>query len=218
MASETDSSNQFQSSFIQRLLNSSNSGIPLLFPFIFGSNSTNPPQETQDQSSRDRVIIFNPLTQSMIVMGSRVGSPLELESLFGDLVSTKSGPRSASKAAIDALPSVGIAKGESDDDQCVVCLEEWEASESAKEMPCKHRFHGNCIEKWLKINGSCPVCRFEMPVDEDEDANRKTREENGGERSRGIWLTINFGGSRRNDQNSSDESSDSPSDHQETFL
>ncbi|KAL8550300.1 hypothetical protein ACS0TY_008939 [Phlomoides rotata] len=202
MASETGSSDQFQS----------NRGIPILFPFIFGFSSPDPPQESQDQSTsgepRGPLIIINPLTQSMIVMESS-GVSLGLDSLFGDLASRKSGPRSASKAAIDAMPTVEIAKGENDDDEhCVVCLEEWVTCESAKEMPCKHRFHGNCIEKWLKINGSCPVCRFEMPANEDEDASRKIREENDGDRRRGIWLTFNFG---RNNQNSS-------SDHQETLL
>ncbi|KAI3452847.1 hypothetical protein Pfo_009510 [Paulownia fortunei] len=159
----------------------------------------------------------------MVVVESSSGSSLGLDSLLGDLFSRKSGQRPASKASIEAMTSVEIVKGENDVEQCVVCLEEWETGEMAKEMPCKHRFHGECIEKWLKICGSCPVCRYEMPVDEDDDVGKKTRGENDGERRRReIWVSFTFSGDWRsgdNNQNSSNDSrenSDSSSNHQET--
>uniref|UniRef100_A0A453QLN9 RING-type domain-containing protein n=1 Tax=Aegilops tauschii subsp. strangulata TaxID=200361 RepID=A0A453QLN9_AEGTS len=31
-----------------------------------------------------------------------------------------------------------------------------------KETPCRHRFHGRCVEKWLKAKGSCPMCRRQV--------------------------------------------------------
>lgn len=33
-------------------------------------------------------------------------------------------------------------------------------------MPCKHHFHLICIDKWLGINESCPICRYKMPLDD----------------------------------------------------
>lgn len=165
MASETDSSS---APFIQHLINTRNSDISLFLPFILGLNASSPPQETQNEDSprdsRDRVIFINPLTQTTIVIESG-SSSMGFDSLFNG---AKDGQPPASKASIDAMECVEIEKRE---EQCVICLEDWEIGEKAKEMPCKHRFHGGCIEKWLGIHGSCPVCRYEMPV-EDKDKMR----------------------------------------------
>ncbi|KAI4330599.1 hypothetical protein MLD38_028874 [Melastoma candidum] len=44
--------------------------------------------------------------------------------------------------------------------QCCICLEDFKQGEEAEETPCKHRFHGLCINSWLKkSSGTCPMCR-----------------------------------------------------------
>lgn len=114
----------------------------------------------------DRIVFIDPITQSMIVLqGANLGS------LFSS--SPKEGHRPASKAAVAAMKGVEEGSGE-----CAICLDEWEGKDTVvKEMPCKHRFHGECIEKWLRIHGNCPVCGYAMPVDEEEESGRM----NGGE-------------------------------------
>jgi hypothetical protein len=42
---------------------------------------------------------------------------------------------------------------------CVICLEEYKIQDSIKILSCKHYFHTDCIEQWLNINRSCPMCR-----------------------------------------------------------
>lgn len=101
------------------------------------------------------------------------------DSLLRELAS-KGGQPPATKASIEAMPSVEVG---GDDGECVICLEEWKVGCVAKEMPCKHKFHENCIVKWLGIHGSCPVCRHKMPVDE-EDLGKKREGSVGDEEGR----------------------------------
>ncbi|KAE8717087.1 putative Ribosomal protein L34e superfamily protein [Hibiscus syriacus] len=75
---------------------------------------------------------------------------------------SKPGPAPAPKASIEAMPRIKVKESGSD---CIICLEEFEIDEEAREMPCKHVFHSGCIEKWLQIHGTCPVCRFLMPTE-----------------------------------------------------
>lgn len=50
--------------------------------------------------------------------------------------------------------------GEGGDTTCSICLCEYMEEEMLRMMPeCKHYFHIHCLDAWLKLNGSCPVCR-----------------------------------------------------------
>ncbi|KAM2780964.1 hypothetical protein COP1_016040 [Malus domestica] len=76
----------------------------------------------------------------------------------------------ASKSAIVALPVVKISEEllASDSSQCAVCKDSFELGEEAKQMPCKHLYHSDCILPWLELHNSCPVCRHELPTDDPE--------------------------------------------------
>ncbi|XP_027342332.1 E3 ubiquitin-protein ligase RING1-like [Abrus precatorius] len=76
----------------------------------------------------------------------------------------------ASKSAIEALPNISVTEEllASDSSQCAVCKDTFELRELAKQMPCKHIYHSDCILPWLELHNSCPVCRFELPTDDPE--------------------------------------------------
>ncbi|KAK4710484.1 hypothetical protein R3W88_004997 [Solanum pinnatisectum] len=70
-------------------------------------------------------------------------------------------------ASIASIEAISMVKILGEGIGCSICLSNFEFGEEAKEMPCKHHFHDSiCIDKWLGINGSCPICRYKMPVDE----------------------------------------------------
>ena len=47
-------------------------------------------------------------------------------------------------------------------DNCPICQEPFRSHEFFKGLPCTHFFHCDCIEPWLHVKNSCPVCR--LPV------------------------------------------------------
>ena len=47
--------------------------------------------------------------------------------------------------------------------KCMICITEYEDSESVRTMPCLHYFHTECIDKWLLSRGrTCPICKFDI--------------------------------------------------------
>ncbi|XP_042389337.1 probable E3 ubiquitin-protein ligase RHC1A [Zingiber officinale] len=75
------------------------------------------------------------------------------------------GPPPASQSSIDAMPIIKINQRHlQGDSHCPVCKEMFEIGSEAREMPCKHLYHSECIIPWLEQHNSCPVCRYEMPT------------------------------------------------------
>ncbi|CAL9145521.1 probable E3 ubiquitin-protein ligase RHC1A [Musa acuminata AAA Group] len=74
------------------------------------------------------------------------------------------GPPPASQSAIDAMPIVKINQRHlRGDSHCPVCKDKFELGSEAREMPCKHLYHSDCIIPWLVRHNSCPVCRHRLP-------------------------------------------------------
>ncbi|KAI7725277.1 hypothetical protein M8C21_026075 [Ambrosia artemisiifolia] len=77
-------------------------------------------------------------------------------------------PRPPSRTGLDGATIESYPKtmlGEScrlpnDDKACVICLSDYKAKESLRTIPeCNHYFHADCIDEWLRLNATCPVCR-----------------------------------------------------------
>ncbi|KAJ8770141.1 hypothetical protein K2173_011236 [Erythroxylum novogranatense] len=103
--------------------------------------------------------------------------------------SNRYGTPPAHKEAIDALPTVTIKEKL----QCSVCLDEYGIGTEAKEMPCKHKFHKECILPWLELHSSCPVCRYQLSVDESKLDSERPRNINTQTLNDGGETNINHG-------------------------
>ncbi|XP_076926167.1 E3 ubiquitin-protein ligase At1g12760-like isoform X2 [Bidens hawaiensis] len=53
-----------------------------------------------------------------------------------------------------------VVSGE--DAVCCICLAKYANNDELRELPCTHFFHKDCVDKWLKINASCPLCKAEV--------------------------------------------------------
>ncbi|XP_058001736.1 E3 ubiquitin-protein ligase At1g12760 isoform X3 [Hevea brasiliensis] len=49
-----------------------------------------------------------------------------------------------------------------EDAVCCICLAKYANNDELRELPCSHFFHRECVDKWLKINASCPLCKSEV--------------------------------------------------------
>ncbi|CAL5340110.1 unnamed protein product [Camellia sinensis] len=49
-----------------------------------------------------------------------------------------------------------------EDAECCICLCSYDDGTELRELPCRHHFHSSCIEKWLYINATCPLCKFNI--------------------------------------------------------
>lgn len=79
----------------------------------------------------------------------------------------------ASKAAIESIPTVEITDSEIESEiHCAVCKEQFELGSEARKMPCNHLYHSDCILPWLSMRNSCPVCRHELPSDQNASESR----------------------------------------------
>lgn len=86
-------------------------------------------------------------------------SPWLME-LMEQLTSDQHGPPPAPDAAIDAMPTVRITRAHLRIESCCpVCREQFEVGSEARQMPCNHIYHSDCIVPWLVQRNSCPLCR-----------------------------------------------------------
>lgn len=50
----------------------------------------------------------------------------------------------------------------SENAECCICLLAYEDGVELRQLPCGHHFHCACIDKWLHINATCPLCKYNI--------------------------------------------------------
>ena len=71
--------------------------------------------------------------------------------------------------AIKAMPIIlhqESAVEREDQMECCICLGVFEDGDKVKVLAqCQHRFHSDCVDRWLLTQSSCPLCRVSLRVD-----------------------------------------------------
>ncbi|KAM7263495.1 hypothetical protein ACFE04_001178 [Oxalis oulophora] len=81
-------------------------------------------------------------------------------------------PVGIDEATIQSYPKFSYTKpGEDEDGQdqetntCSICLSNYVEKDMIRVMPgCGHRFHMDCLDFWLRMSTTCPICRH-SPAD-----------------------------------------------------
>ncbi|WCJ17902.1 RING/U-box superfamily protein [Euphorbia peplus] len=47
---------------------------------------------------------------------------------------------------------------------CSICLESFTEGDKLIHLPCEHRFHSVCLDRWIRSCGDCPYCRRDIVV------------------------------------------------------
>ncbi|MCO5603482.1 hypothetical protein L7F22_057632 [Adiantum nelumboides] len=79
----------------------------------------------------------------------------------------------ASEATIHALPlhshitpsessQPGLSSNAKDNSFCCICLSRYKEGALVRELPCTHTFHMPCVDKWLRMSATCPLCKHDI--------------------------------------------------------
>ena len=64
--------------------------------------------------------------------------------------------------AIERVPTAIVGAGgvpPEKDGRCPICLEELVPGAVLRCLPCSHHFHRDCLDKWLAMKATCPICQ-----------------------------------------------------------
>ncbi|KAF9612796.1 hypothetical protein IFM89_004206 [Coptis chinensis] len=65
---------------------------------------------------------------------------------------------------------------------CCICLAKYADNDELRELPCNHFFHMECVDKWLKINALCPLCKCEVGENNEDSPSAANSSHRTGER------------------------------------
>jgi len=66
----------------------------------------------------------------------------------------------AEERVIQDLPVMQLDKV-----NCTICFEEEDEQttpQTVKRLPCGHDYHAACIDRWLRVNNTCPLCKHRI--------------------------------------------------------
>ncbi|CAN8300890.1 unnamed protein product [Cochlearia groenlandica] len=140
--------------------------------------------------------VENNLEETATLMQELINS---LDSIIPEILEDGGPPRvpPASKEVVEKLPvivfSEEMLKALGPEVECCICKENLVIGDKMQELPCKHTFHPPCLKPWLDEHNSCPICRHELPTDDQKYENWKEREKEAEEERKGAENAVRGG-------------------------
>ncbi|XP_048369686.1 RING finger protein 215 [Sphaerodactylus townsendi] len=47
-------------------------------------------------------------------------------------------------------------------DSCAICLDQFHKNQCLRVLPCLHEFHRDCVDPWLLLQQTCPLCKHNI--------------------------------------------------------
>ncbi|CAN1223375.1 Putative RING-H2 finger protein ATL69 [Linum perenne] len=110
---------------------------------------------------------------STIMLASYICVRLKISSSSGSTTSRRHNSSSEVSAevvagldppTIDSLPKIVVGESRRlprpNNGPCSICLAEYSPNDTLRCIPdCNHCFHADCVDEWLKMTATCPLCR-----------------------------------------------------------
>ena len=61
---------------------------------------------------------------------------------------------------------------------CYICLQTFNKNKKIRLLPCNHMFCEGCLKPWLLKNSTCPICKFELKPNNQENEEEEEAEDN----------------------------------------
>ncbi|KAL9246750.1 hypothetical protein vseg_020246 [Gypsophila vaccaria] len=117
----------------------------------------------------------------LYVLADRAGASKEDIELLSKYTFHRFGGEKKSDEESSLAPSGGVMREcgtdsplerrlSAEDAECCICLSAYEDGVELRELPCGHHFHSTCVEKWLYINSTCPLCKYDISKHRNRDA------------------------------------------------
>ncbi|AFN83277.1 zinc finger domain-containing ubiquitin ligase [Encephalitozoon romaleae SJ-2008] len=91
--------------------------------------------------------------------GARGNVIYEIQINFDIFDASTEPPVTATK---ESLKKTDVVKATKDDEtcECTICMSNFSMNQKLRVLPCDHKFHTGCVDKWLLGHSNkCPVCR-----------------------------------------------------------
>jgi hypothetical protein len=63
---------------------------------------------------------------------------------------------------VNDIPEFKYKCCENNTELCVICQDNFYNDDILKVLECAHKFHNQCINKWLDNNRLCPICKYKI--------------------------------------------------------
>ncbi|KAK5088985.1 hypothetical protein LTR05_003209 [Lithohypha guttulata] len=139
-------------------------GPPGLFSMLFPGSPQNQNRNGQRQMQSPLDLLGMLLNPANARSGDAVFSQEALDRVVSQLMeqNQQNGAPPAPEEIINSLPRKAVDKtmlGDDDKAECSICMDNVEMGTEVTVLPCKHWFHFECIQHWLKEHDTCPHCR-----------------------------------------------------------